>query len=92
MTIDTSLCTYHKNRTCNCPWRATDAEEARRTADATGRDFVAAFTELQQAYGIPNHDDTVIRLCHLLAQLRADEYEAGHATGYAQHPGNRKES
>lgn len=67
------------------------AEEARATADASWDAFVRKFTYLRGVYGIPADDPIVADLDRLLSQLRADEFEAGHATGYAQHPVNRKD-
>ena len=70
--------------------RLSPAEEARREADASGNHFAAAFADLLNEHGISDSDEIVIKLDQLLDQLRADEYEAGYATGYVQHPGNAR--
>ena len=59
------------------------AEEARDQADATGAAFVAALEAVLRAHGIEPASEELEPVDALLGQLRADEYEAGFATGHA---------
>ena len=59
------------------------AQEARDEADATGARFITALETVLRAHGLDPAGEEFEEVDRLLGQLRAEEYEAGYATGHA---------